>query len=99
MNWPADPVMLMCVAHAAGDKFVARDGELHITVQSEERTIPAPTGALDDLESRGWVELRPGGETVLSEKGAYWTRRWLEKRFGKGRLKQIGQFRTTGGAA
>lgn len=88
ITYPADPTMLMCVAHAAGDTFVVKDGELHVTVQSEARTIAAPVGALDELEGRGWVEVMQSGETVLTERGVYWTQRWLAARLGKGVLRR-----------
>lgn len=99
MNWPADPVMLMCVAHAAGDVFTVRHHELHITVRSESRTVPAPPAALDELESRGWIEVLPRTGTALTERGTYWTRRWLEQRLGKGRMKKTEKLHVTGGAA
>lgn len=94
IEFPPDPVMLMLVAHAAGDTFTVRDGELHITVRSESRTMTAPKSALDDLEERRWVRATEGGRTELTESGRYWVRRWLEKRLGKGRL--VGLPRVTG---
>lgn len=89
MVWPDDKVMLMLVAHAAGDTFTVRGGDLHVTVQSEDRTMPAPPEALDDLERRGWVVVEPDGRTVLTEQGIYAARRWLEQRLGKGALRRI----------
>ncbi len=98
IDFPPDPTMLVLIAHAAGDTFTVRDGHLHLTVQSEDRTIPAPAGALDDLEARGWVEVQTDGTTVLTERGRYWVSRWLVKRLGKGRLVRTEGFRVTGGA-
>ena len=86
IEFPSDQVMLMLVAHAAGDTFTVRDGELSITVQSEERTLRAPLTALDDLEGRGWVCVLPDGRTELTDRGRYWCSRWLLARLGKGRL-------------
>lgn len=95
IEYPADAVMLMLVAHAAGDRFTVAGGELHVTVGGEGRTMPAPPGALDDLESLGWVEVRPDGATALTERGEYWVQRWLVQRLGKGRLTGL---RVTGRA-
>lgn len=86
MNWPADGTMLVLIAHEAGDRLTVRDGALHLTVQSEDRTVPAPTAALDDLEGRGWLAVAADGRTEITERGRYWLTRWLRGRLGNGRL-------------
>lgn len=95
MDYPADCYMLMLVAHAAGDRFAVVGGELVVTVQSEDRVVPVPVDALDVLEPLGWIEVRPDGETVLTERGRYWCQRWLVARLGKGRLKKTTGLRFT----
>jgi Mn-dependent DtxR family transcriptional regulator len=97
VTFPQDTTMLALVAHAAGDSFaVAPDGELALTVRSEERLLPFDPEALDALESRGWVEVTVAGRTVITEKGRYAARRWLEQRLGKGRLARTHGLRVTG---
>ncbi len=96
IDYPADGTMLVLLAHEAGDRLTVKDGALHLTVQSEDRTIPAPTAALDDLEDRGWLRVLPDGRTEITDRGKYWLTRWLTKRLGKGRLVKTDGFRVTG---
>jgi hypothetical protein len=80
-----DATMLMLVAHVAGDEFTVVDGELHLTIKSEGRTMIAPPGSLDDLESRRWV--RTDGEgTRITFKGRRAVEQWLSARLGPGRI-------------
>lgn len=94
--FPTDDIMLALVAHLAGDTFAVADGVLTLTVRSEGREVVAPQGALDELEGRKWVRVRADGETVATDAGKYWAKRWLVKRLGKGRLKSVRELRVTG---
>ncbi len=85
--------MLMLLAHMAGDKFTVVGGELHLT--AGDGTVPAPAGALDELEERKWIEVRADGETVATGNGKYWAERWLKVKVGPVVLKG-GTFKVTG---
>lgn len=82
MTYPDDGTMLALLGHALGDTFaVGAGGELILSfVGTNGGSVPAPVEALDDLEARGWIAVRPDGTTAETERGRYWLRRWLAAR-------------------
>lgn len=80
MTFPEDGTMLALLGHALGDTFaVGADGELILSfVGTNGNSVPAPVEALDELERRGWIAVRPDGTTVETERGRYWLCRWLK---------------------
>jgi hypothetical protein len=58
--------------------------------EDELVVIPSLEASLTALEERGWVVIDAGGP-VVTEKGEYALRRWMEKRYGRGaRVKVLG---------
>lgn len=74
--------MLALLGHALGDTFtVGADGGLILSfVGTNGGEMPAPVEALDELEARGWIAVRPDGTTAETESGRWWLKRWLKWR-------------------
>lgn len=79
VTYPDDGTMLALLGHALGDTFAVRaDGELVLSfVATNGGEMPAPVEALDVLEARGWIAVRPDGTTAETESGRYWLKKWL----------------------
>jgi hypothetical protein len=54
--------------------------------------IPSLESSLTALEERGWVVIDAGGP-VVTEKGEYALRRWMEKRYGRGARVNVSGWR------
>lgn len=82
MTFPEDGTMLALLGHALGDTFaLGADGELILSfVATNGKSVPAPVEALDELEGRGWIRVRPDGATEETEAGRYWLKKWLASR-------------------
>lgn len=80
MTYPDDGTMLALLGHALGDTFaLGADGELILSfVGTTGGQMPAPVEALDALEARGWIAVRPDGTTAETESGRYWLCKWLK---------------------
>lgn len=73
MTYPADGAMLVLMALDQGERIVASDGCLYVTVEGQY--VPMPSLELDDLEDRGWVEV--GEQVTATDRGRYWLKRWV----------------------
>lgn len=80
VTYPDDGTMLALLGHALGDTFsVGANGELILSfVGTTGGKVPAPVEALDSLEGRGWIRVRPDGTTAETRQGRYWLCRWLK---------------------
>lgn len=80
MTYPDDGTMLALLGHALGDTFtVGTNGELILSFAGTNGgEMSAPVEALDDLEGRGWIAVRPDGTTAETEAGRYWLKKWLK---------------------
>lgn len=87
--------MLALLAHEAGDTFTVANGDLCLTVKSDNTVMPATVAALDELEDRGWIEVLPATGTAITPTGRYWLNKWLVTRLGKGRIKRVNNLRVT----
>lgn len=74
MTYPADGAMLVLMALDQGERIVASDGCLYVTVEGQY--VPMPSLELDDLEDRGWVEV--GEQVTATQNGRYWLHRWVK---------------------
>lgn len=80
-TYPDDGTMLALLGHALGDTFALdAGGELVLSfVGTSGKSVPAPVAALDELERRGWIVVRPDGTTAETERGRYWLVRRLKQ--------------------
>jgi hypothetical protein len=81
VTYPEAGTMLALLGHALGDTFaLGADGELILSfVATNGGKVPAPVEALDELEGRGWIVVRPDGTTAETASGRYWLCKWLKR--------------------
>jgi hypothetical protein len=81
VTYPEAGTMLALLGHALGDTFaLGADGELILSfVGTNGNSVPAPVAALDELEGRGWIRVRPDGATAETRAGRYWLCKWLKR--------------------
>jgi hypothetical protein len=91
VTYPDDGTMLVLLGHALGDTFaVGADGELILSfVGTNGGEMSAPVEALDTLEGRGWIRVRPDGTTAETEAGRYWLCKWLKSIKREGVIRRL----------
>ncbi len=80
MTHPSDPTMFAMLGLYTGDTLGVDAGELVLACDTVEKRVEwsVDPGILDDLESRGWVEIGEMGP-VVTDTGKYWLAKWFKK--------------------
>jgi hypothetical protein len=75
--YPPDSAMALLVSIRTGNGCGVHDGHLaHPDPIHAGRVLLHDSDDLDELERRGWIAIDASGATV-TERGAYWLRKWL----------------------
>lgn len=83
-TFPADSsAMPFLLGLDVGAGNTDRDGQLYTQVDGAGEQ-PVSAAAIDELESRGWIDC--GGDSPkVTVSGAYWLNRWMQAKYGRKR--------------